>query len=309
MLEAVFPGKTHPPTSHTQTKERDMKIKNIALVGGIMSLFLGLNGSAHADGTVIASQAYVDAKVSSIDMSTKQDALSTAQLNAVNSGITSAKVSQHDAAYTATNGATSDNVIATSTANTNLLKANGLQGGVLHMHGVGAAGYVGGVENSSVATVGIQNSDVITNASVQWDTIFSGKKGDDYVPTVGSVEARITRKLAGLSLVQDSITDGVTDKAPSQNAVYDALAGKVTKNSNITAKNNSIVNYDAKGLVTGGIVLEDVSGDGLTGVNGEAKGSNGCSAAKPCILTYLGGTGANALYRWSPMDTDSISAQ
>ena len=176
------------------------------------------------------------------------------------------------------------------------------------MHGIGATGYVGGVENSSVATVGIQNADVINGASGQWDTVFSGKKGDDYVPTVGSVEARITKKLAGLSLVQDSITDGVTDKAPSQNAVYDALADKVTKNSNITAKNNSIVNYDAKGLVTDGVVFEDASG-GLTGVNGEAAGSNGCSTSKPCILTYLGGTGADALYRWSPMDTDSISAQ
>jgi nitrogen fixation protein len=55
--------------------------------------------------------------------------------------------------------------------------------------------------------------------------------------------------------VADSITDGVTTIAPSQNAVFDALANKVDKNSAITGATKTKITYDSKGLVTAGADL------------------------------------------------------
>ena len=52
--------------------------------------------------------------------------------------------------------------------------------------------------------------------------------------------------------VADAINDGTTTIAPSQNAVFDALALKVTGNVAITGATKTKITYDAKGLVTSG---------------------------------------------------------
>ena len=52
--------------------------------------------------------------------------------------------------------------------------------------------------------------------------------------------------------VTDAIVDGVTTVAPSQNAVFDALAGKVATNALIIGATKTKITYDTKGLVTAG---------------------------------------------------------
>ena len=140
-----------------------------------------------------------------------------------------------------------------------------------------------------------------------------------YLPTVAAVQAaKDTTEVATESGGTITITAGTNtddNHVPTSLTVKNdmdtlktAINKKLNANTAITAKNNSIVNYDANGLVTGGVVFEDASG-GLTGVNGETAGNMRCSTTNPCVLTYLGGTGANAKYRWTAMDTENVTAQ
>jgi hypothetical protein len=63
-------------------------------------------------------------------------------------------------------------------------------------------------------------------------TINRGLKGEDFTPSTtdslaeGIANLYFTATRAKSAAVADSITDGVTDVAPSQNAVFDALAPK-----------------------------------------------------------------------------------
>lgn len=54
-----------------------------------------------------------------------------------------------------------------------------------------------------------------------------------------------TDSRAKSAVVDDSITDGVVDKSPSQNAVYDALAGKQNLDSTLTA----LAGFDTNGFI------------------------------------------------------------
>ena len=66
---------------------------------------------------------------------------------------------------------------------------------------------------------------------------------------------------------------------------------------------NSIVTYDANGLVTGGIKLNE-SLNNINVANGGSAGDNACSAANPCVLSYIGGN----TYKWTQMATEGLSA-
>lgn len=85
------------------------------------------------------------------------------------------------------------------------------------------------------------------------------------------------------SNVQDTIVDGVTTIAPSQNAVYDALANKVSK---VTSTDNAITRFDGTGgnIQNSGAYLFD-SGNFYVGSNTENSYSR--------MLVYGGANGAN----------------
>lgn len=68
----------------------------------------------------------------------------------------------------------------------------------------------------------------------------------------GSSNLYFTNARAKSAAVADAINDGTTDVAPSQNAVFDALANKVAVNAPITGETKTKITYDAKGLVTAG---------------------------------------------------------
>ncbi len=68
----------------------------------------------------------------------------------------------------------------------------------------------------------------------------------------GVTNLYFTTARARTAAVADAINDGTTDIAPSQNAVFDALALKVDANAAITGATKTKITYDAKGLVTAG---------------------------------------------------------
>lgn len=57
--------------------------------------------------------------------------------------------------------------------------------------------------------------------------------------------------LEGNAITQ-TITNGVIDKSPSEDAVFDGLTLKVDKNTSITGATKTKITYDSKGLVTSG---------------------------------------------------------
>ncbi|MBQ9540590.1 MAG: hypothetical protein IJU89_04170, partial [Alphaproteobacteria bacterium] len=138
--------------------------------------------------------------------------------------------------------------------------------------------------------------------NVVYDSINVANAGN-----VISAGTAVNTNLTALDTKIGNTNMGTTDTTLT-GAIAELGTEKLDKNTAITARNNSIVNYDANGLVTGGTLLEDAA-EGLRGVNAEAAGNMGCSTSNPCVLTYLGGTGANAKYRWTAMDTDQLVAQ
>ncbi len=174
----------------------------------------------------------------------------------------------------------------------------------------------------TVAAVEARVKAAESNATGMKDTAPSATWANNTLSIVtGDNAGNKTDKLATSAQVNTSVTAlksyadykiGDTAMGTTNTTLTGAIAElgteKLDKNTAITAKNNSIVNYDANGLVTGGTLLEDAAG-GLTGVNAETAGNMGCSTSNPCVLTYLGGTGSAAKYRWTAMDTDQLVAQ
>ncbi|MGQ7944625.1 tail fiber domain-containing protein [Flavobacterium sp. WC2509] len=85
------------------------------------------------------------------------------------------------------------------------------------------------------------------------------KANKTYVDSQDVLKADITYVDAK---IEDQIIDGEINKAPSQNAVFDALSKKSESNPAITAGTNTKITYDAKGLVTKGEVaaITDIQG-------------------------------------------------
>jgi hypothetical protein len=85
--------------------------------------------------------------------------------------------------------------------------------------------------------------------------------------------------LAG-EVVQDSITDGVTNKAPSQNAVFDALALKI--NSSLLGANNGVAQLDANGKLPSSQLTVEAF---------EYKGNYNASTDSPALENGTGNAG------------------
>lgn len=99
--------------------------------------------------------------------------------------------------------------------------------------------------NGFVGVVSLTADDVPEGAtnfyftSSRFNTAFAAKTTDNL--TEGSTNLYFTAARAKTAAVSDSISDGVTDVAPSQNAVFDALALK----RNIADQYKSLVNDNA----------------------------------------------------------------
>lgn len=135
---------------------------------------------------------------------------------------------------------------------------------------------------------------------------------EDYIPVLvsGVVQRMTPTLLVGLidtTLIEDSITNGVVDKAPSQNAVFNALALKVNKAGDIITGNLEI-NKSGVTLAAGlsGTLLHLANIDGTSSrlmldtvaqnTNFTGRRANGTSNAKTALVlndTFLtlGGLG------------------
>jgi hypothetical protein len=100
----------------------------------------------------------------------------------------------------------------------------------------------------------IDNTEIISSVNSKIGAVVLNT--DDIAELVTPTNKWFTDTRAKTAAVANSITDGVTDVAPSQNAVFDALAGKSD-----TGHNHSGV-YDPAGTAAG--LIEDQIVDGVT---------------------------------------------
>lgn len=152
-----------------------------------------------------------------------------------------------------------------------------------------------------------------------WEPIANGTDKDTKYPTVAAVQeyASSTYLTQNLANVPDgnygniNPGTGVAGNLVALDAAVSNIANNAAvKNAGLpvsASAKNSVVTYDAQGLVTGGFQLEN---GGIKSIE-NADSATLCSTTNPCILTYLGGTGATADYRWTPMDegTETIPAK
>ncbi len=109
------------------------------------------------------------------------------------------------------------------------------------------------------------------------DTTATAEQKAANYPSQAAVEAYVANATDIDNFVEDSITDAVTDKAPSENAVHDALALKVDIAQGAEAANKTLVT-DANGNVTVSSIESAVL---------PAKPST-CTATNPCALVTEG---------------------
>ncbi len=216
-------------------------VKNVTQTNGVITAEMG----TIADADVASNAAIATSKI----------AFTEAHTSALESGITSAKVSDYEGTKTTVNAATDANVVATSTANANLLKGTGLQKAVAHLKGNGAGKYTAGVDNSEIANTGIKNEAVSEAAKEAWNATLTAKEGDDYLTTLAAVERR----------VQEGVKDAVTQAGTNVSGTY---ATKDLDNLTDTGK----ANVSAKGTYSSSI-------DYGTGTVGKAIKDNAAAIA------------------------------
>lgn len=164
--------------------------------------------------------------------------------------------------------------------------------------------------------VQLAESNAQTNSISNHDsnTAFQLADAADKAPSVNTVKRladtteKVTRDTSTQALTV--ATSGATDNTAPTTLTYatdmdtmaTAINAKLNKNTAITASTNAmnIVTYDANGLVTGGKILNTT---GLNDINRATNSGTTCSASNPCVLTYTGTD-----YKWTNMDTDSLSA-
>ena len=364
-----------------------MKIKNLAFFG-IMAAIMGVAGTARADTTtVIASQAYVDAKdaldektanketatyaastnktsttmypsmatlkdaydtlntaisnvnlsdaVSGLDLTDAQAtgtgnvvksvtqengqiavtkgeivnadvasnaaiddskiAFTTAHTSALDSGITPTKVSGYDTTKTTVDNATGANVVATRTANTNLLKGSGLQNAVAHLKGNGAENYTANVDNSNAENSGIKNETVSSAAKTAWDATLTAKEGDNYLTTLAAVERR----------VQEGVQDAVSQAG---NNVSTAYADKNL--SNLNPAGTAVITNAVTTGAAGGNYSNTTSGltaQTIQGAIDEVEGRVDTAETNIGTLTNLSTTAKNNLVAAINENADNIA--
>lgn len=144
-----------------------------------------------------------------------------------------------------------------STNTPTLVDGTGDPGMVYLVSVAGTQNLGSGSQTFAVGDWVVANSSTVWQKSTNSNAVVSvnGQTGVVVLSTTDIAEGTnlyFTTSRARIASVADAIVDGVVDVAPSQNAVFDALALKVTANSAITGATKTKITYDAKGLVTAG---------------------------------------------------------
>jgi len=222
----------------------------------------------------------------------------------------------------------SNNVIKSSNTTKNATVA-GIQRSIL---------YSGNNANTNNHTDNVDTTNITANAAVLTTNATVKAHGDDYVPTVAAVEARVKavegRTLAGNTTNRDGLTTrdasnvitstGSDTNIPSTALLVDVLQTLDGANANGTTGVSAGADADATkagqpvvavsqtdGKVTatlGTVKYKTGMNNALMNTNtGAALGTSDCKKDNPCVLTYYT-DGANTFMRWTPMDTNSTNA-
>ena len=249
-------------------------------------------------------------------------------------------VSQADGQVTVTNGTLAAAAIGqkvtqkllSSTSTGYIPTVAAVQGAVTYVNNTAS-------ENKRTASVTVEEVPAAADVFTRNATIKVG--GDDYVPTVAAVEARV--RAAEESAVQ-SVTEGSangTIKVDGTDVSVHGLgtAAYIAKGANTANANaNSLVTVNANGFVTGtatagalakkdavgsaditdlSIANADISNSAaidyskmnatLKDVNSASTNAT-CTAASPCVLTYYK-VGTTVYYKWTNLiETDGVTA-
>ena len=234
-----------------------MKFYKYAGVG--MTAWGLMLGGAYADSTIIASKAYVDSKVSGIDVSGAV-ATGTNALTISDSSTTAPSVTAVKGAASTTIPVTVSNGAATITAgdNTHFITSGAVSTAFDRLDATGVDG----------------SSDAATTAN-------RGKP----VVAVSQANGLIAAELGQVS-ENGLAADAVTSAKIAANAVNgDKIAAKVVKYQ-YHMNNESLFNIN-------------------TGIADSTSGA--CVKDNPCMLTYYK-EGGKVYTRWTPLETDSLSA-
>ena len=152
-------------------------------------------------------------------------------------------------------------------------------------------------EATTTSDAYIANKPTIVNAA----TDITGATSADTkeLPTTYAVQQYVTTAAAASNFVEDSITDGVTTKAPSENAVHDALALKYDA-SNPSGYQANVI----EGITVGGtaqtptnkvVALGSAAGkDSTTDTTLAASGETGKLPTAATVKTYVDSQSASA---------------
>ena len=170
---AIYRAK-YPPTYfiHTQTKEREMKRNHIAIAGILASVLVTMDAAWADTGTVIASQAYVDAKVGT---KLNSSALNAGTLSTTSTTTVPSEKTVNDAITSAVSNIDVSAPAATTYV-TNGTNALSLSDSTDHAPSITA---VKGMKTTSVRTSGAVDTLVPTEKAVA--TALSGKLNSDLV--------------------------------------------------------------------------------------------------------------------------------
>lgn len=307
--------------SHTQTKEKEMKFKNVAWAGMLFSVF-AWGGHAWADATVIASKAYVDAKDA-----LKQDKLKTGAGGNVTVSAGNGNASTAITGVTASGDGTltfTTQTIQSSSATdyisdgTNALELTSA---------TDKAPSVKAVKGAAQAA-----ASTAPTSSTRWKTSETTASSASYasdakVPTVKAVTQQLEAlDYTGVDGSSDATTTANRGKpvvAVSQaNGIVSAELGTVTVNgiaddavetdkikdgavNSAKIENETIVSADVK---DGELKYQnDMNNIKLFDINtGAAPANDVCTEAVPCMLTYYR-KGGKVYTRWSPLAAEGLT--
>jgi len=307
--------------SHTQTKEKEMKFKNVAWAGMLFSVF-AWGGHAWADATVIASKAYVDAK----------DALKQDKLKTGAGGNVTVSAGNGNASTAITGVTASGDGTLTFTTQT--------------IQSSSATDYISDGTNALELTSATDKAPSVTavkgaaqaaastapTSSTRWKTSETTASSASYasdakVPTVKAVTQQLEAlDYAGVDGSSDATTTTNRGKpvvAVSQaNGIVSAELGTVTVNgiaddavetdkikdgavNSAKIENETIVSADVK---DGELKYQnDMNNIKLFDINtGAAPANDVCTEAVPCMLTYYR-KGGKVYTRWSPLAAEGLT--
>lgn len=309
--------------SHTQTKEKAMKFKNVAWAGMLFSVF-AWGGHAWADATVIASKAYVDAKDA-----LKQDKLKTGTGGNVTVSAGNGNASTAITGVTASGDGTltfttqtiqsssASDYISDGTNALELTSATDKAPSVKAVAGMVSTGTTANVTalttrntNGVITSTGSDTSVPSTALMVDVLQTLDGANADG--ATGVSAGAAANNNLKGQAVVAVSQTDGkvtatlgtVGTAGLANSAVTEGkIASGAVTNSKIAQDTITTENVKDGELK----YQNDMNNIKLFDINtGAAPANDVCTEAVPCMLTYYR-KGGKVYTRWSPLAAEGLT--